>query len=557
MLSNSRSLALASFFDQVFVPLHLRHASATSLRLHREALGWFERALARPPRTSDLNAETVESFLRALADVGLSTARIHELRKRLVSIWRYAAQVGAAPAYVCPPIVEGKAVNRCWSSTTPAAGTLLHFSRTVFRPVLSENSPTDRGRYDSAVNYYHDFAGKLVGIAEVTPQTVSAFRDWLGRCKPSRQTALNYVRALRRIVRAAAPDRFTIMGGPSPKRPIAGELSASREHVSRALPEPVGEPGTLVEFFTTIYAPQTLTDCVKQHRASIIWTLRRLRECFGRDLLLSELSRATIAHFVAFLKASGLSPHTIKERRSIVLSLWRFANDQELAPPVPTFRRMKVPREQPDAWSRDEVARIIAASSRLDSPPIAGIPAQKFVRAMLLVGWYTGLRRGSLLKLRPQDIELETRWLYVPAAAMKNFVGKRFRIGADAADAIREIWDPSRALLFPTPNSFGSKHPFALVFPRLLKLAGVPRSRLRNGHWHKLRRSVATHIAVAQGLAAASALLGHSTAELLKQYVDPSYMVGTDATEWLPSVTGSPSRSNKPLAAGEGPDHAP
>src|SRR5690606_9377990 len=67
-------------------------------------------------------------------------------------------------------------------------------------------------------------------------------------------------------------------------------------------------------------------------------------------------------------------------------------------------------------------------------------------------------------------------------------------------------------------------------------------SRRTLNQFHKLRRSVATITAVNRGLAAASELLGHSSIEVTRRYVDPSRLPGSDFTEVLPVLTAAPDR---------------
>ena len=98
------------------------------------------------------------------------------------------------------------------------------------------------------------------------------------------------------------------------------------------------------------------------------------------------------------------------------------------------------------------------------------------MQAMLLVGWYTGLRRGSLLSLRPADVDLETRWIYVPATAMKNFVGKRFRSARTRASAHEQSGTRGRRV-FPFSDGSKGSPPLLRCFRVTLELAGVSKSR--------------------------------------------------------------------------------
>lgn len=540
MLSTS---PLFLFFDRVYCPLALRHRSAGYVEVHRGAIRSLAKAIGREPTLADLTHDRLAGALADLSAAGLGRLRLKGIRNCWLRVWKYAAELGLSAPCEPPRLPDSQTGSRAWNDSPPADGTLLAYYRRTFRPQLvAEPRCTQqmRARYDGAITALHDFAGRQLRLDEVTPDLVGSLRKQLadgGRERLAREHST----ALRRVLRSADPARWPLYGGAKPKRPIARELEAGITTRPRTLPEPSGEPGTLPHFYATIYKRQALAHVSDQHRGNVCRLLRLLRSCFGRDLQLSELSGETLATFVEWLGNSrGLV--TTKNVRGLLLSLWRFANDQELAPPVPRVRRIRIPRQAPDAWSLDELNRIIAASRRIDRLPIAGIPADRWWPAVLLTGWYTGLRRKSLLRLKPENIDLAARWINVPAGAMKNFVGQRFRIGQDAADAIREIFDSGRERLFAVDCDENNGRRLGEHFRQILQIAGVPKSLLPNGQFHKLRRTCATHVAASAGLAAASALLGHSSADLLKRYIDPRYIVGNDATAYLPSLAvASPS----------------
>lgn len=539
-LPPGRGLLLSRFFEDVYLPLQMRQAHPATLRLYREAIGWFRKALQRAPRLSDLERGTLAALYEAMAKVGLSLARIRDVRKRLCALWRYAAACGLAAPLDPAPLPDTKQVAdpRDWARGEPADGTLLAYYRREFRPALvaAGHGSNRRSEFDSAVNLFHDFCGACILVDAVTPERVAAFAEWLPARGVGKKTAYMYDKAIRRILRTARPELWPARG-PRPVRCILNERKAERLPGRRRIEDLTGEPGTVAHFWATLYK-QALARTTAQHRISVRTGIRLLRRFLGKDPLLSELTPALLAAFVAWLLEQGAHANTVKNHRNRLLSLWRYAHDEGYAPPPPArVRPIKVPRQSPDAWSLRELARLIAAAGRLDAPPIGGIPAADWWQAILLVGWYTGLRRRALLTLAPENIDPASRWINVPAGAMKNFVGQRFRIGQDAADALAKIIDPARERVFPIPEYALDQGKYVSDrFAEIITLAGVPKSELRNGQFHKLRRTTATHVAASAGLAAASALLGHSSADLLKRYIDPRFIVGNDATEFLPAL---------------------
>jgi integrase len=247
---------------------------------------------------------------------------------------------------------------------------------------------------------------------------------------------------------------------------------------------------------------------------------------------LNEQNDALAAEHFRWLRERGLAPATINHHRSGWFAVWNLACQRKLITQAPSVPKFRVHRDVPDAWTADEAARILEAASRIYPGRTAqGIPIGKLWRAIVLVLWYTGLRRGTLLKLRPADVDLQNGWLTVPAAAMKNRTGKRYKLGPDAIEALADIWDPNRARLFPLRWERAADH-----FRAVLKLAGIQTSGGSMSMFHRFRRTVATLVAVKKGLHAAMELLGHSSIEVTLRYIDPRFLPGTDFTDCLPPL---------------------
>lgn len=405
---------------------------------------------------------------------------------------------------------------------------LRDFLRLVFEPTrLRGCSPRYRAFFQEALQKFAEVLRREPLLADLNPTCMEllVLRLTVEGLSPDRIQTIK--KALRTLWRFAAD-----MGISPPVSPRRSALPPPPRIVHAAVP-PL--EATVAAFFESTYLPEALAHAGEKHRGKMKFLIALLKRCFGRDILLQELSGSIVAAFVSW-RSNEAGPGTVMRERGCILSIWRYAHDLGQAPPPCRVPKIRVPREQPDAWSLDEVRRIIDAASRLKAGPMCGVPAPKYWKAILLVCWYTGLRRGALLKIKPSYLELDQRWLYVPAGCMKNFVGKRYRLGQDAVDALREIYDPTRSEVFGEPATNCRLNE---QFQMILELAKVPPSRHFLNHFHKLRRTVATHTAVKMGLAAASALLGHGTGDLLKHYIDPTFTVGNDSTEWLPPLSSS------------------
>jgi integrase len=422
------NVPLATFFEELFLPLALRRCCGPYQQRFREAIGWLEKVLGRPPLVADLETLTLELALVQLARAGLGHHRIDAIRKRWLSLWRFAARLGwAVPV---PPL------GRRYVALPPS----------VARPPKNPKPP----------------------------------KPWLA-----------------------------------------------------------AEPGDIVDFFNTQYTIAT-TARHPRWRDRYESLFAKMHRCFGRNLRLGELSRERVAAFVAWMTQAGMHPRSIRHYRSALSTIWRLAAELgAVATEVPAWRKMRIPRQAPEAWTDEQCARIVAAAGELQRPDIGGIPAGKLMKAAILIVWWTALRRRSLLEIRVADIDL-AGWLVIPGERIKTGVGLKFKLGQDAVAAIGEILHPERELLFPARPELLND-----CFRAILKLAGVPRGRSRNGLWHQLRRSVATALANRAGTPAAAALLGHSSPTMtIAAYIDRALLDASDTTNFLPSLTDLARRNN-------------
>ncbi len=156
--------------------------------------------------------------------------------------------------------------------------------------------------------------------------------------------------------------------------------------------------------------------------------------------------------------------------------------------PMRDARRYRLP----DAWTVDEVQRIVEAAGRLDwiRAPIGPIPAGQWWRALLLVDYWTGLRVGALLGIRRSEIDLESAEIRIGQRGGPTPPEVPVRLGRDALSAVRAIWEPERELLFVTKRPPSMHRQFGLI----LDLAGVSAGKGRGrSQFEKWRQTAITH----------------------------------------------------------------
>jgi integrase len=180
--------------------------------------------------------------------------------------------------------------------------------------------------------------------------------------------------------------------------------------------------------------------------------------------------------------------------------------------------RIKQQREYPraaDYLSRDEIRAVTAA-------------CEGVLKTILTVAIHTGLRRGELLSLSWQDIDLERRVLTVRDS--KNHETRYVPLCQEATDALGEhrLWQTREvggiaSHVFVNPRSGEPYQNLRRGFATVLKRAGIT----RHFTFHGLRHTAASQMVMAGlPLQTVGAILGHRTAQMTLRYahLSPGYL---------------------------------
>jgi integrase len=553
---------LADFFRDQFSPARLTDKDARHVDRHEKAVSWLDFMLRRPATLSDLTPGSFRQLRELILDHGCTRLRASRITTCLERIARFARQTGAIARAkprrlrIARPEETKKSPrpqHPRFLNEPPAADTLAA-AWNLMRPELDGSQHRGRPRrrggqrrlsrnrlntIGAAIRQFDVFLGHYARPEDLTPERLAAFR--LHTIRQGRSEAASHKRVgdLRMVARQIEPSRF-----PDRRR--------------RAVDLPPPAPSSVREFFETIYVPERLLGATAEHVRHARQTLELLYQHDGRDTPIDELNDNLVAGFLNKLLERGLSRTTVNARRAMLLAVWRLAYEQQRVDRLSRIRKLRVNLDAPDSWSEDELRSIVAAPASMRwTKRIQGIPPADYYRALLLVVCQTAIRRGSLFQLSPADVDLEASILTVRAQNMKNRRGQRYKLGPDAIDAIRKIWDPHRPRLFPVP----SVKQFHYDLRRIITVAGLaPSPRSTCNMTHKLRRSVATILAARRGIPAASHLLGHASVQVtMRHYVDTSRLPEQNLAAVLPDLTtpaggpveasGSPAMDNDPTAA--------
>lgn len=157
-----------------------------------------------------------------------------------------------------------------------------------------------------------------------------------------------------------------------------------------------------------------------------------------------------------------------------------------------------MPEPQPEAWTEDEVARLLAACPQLGD-------AGPWFSATIAAAWESGLRRSDLRGL--------ARWQIGPVIRLRqrktNYTHEP-RLRPETVASVLAL-PGNQPLACPWgPRKYGA------LWGRLRRLAGLD----GRGGCQRLRRSGATAVACQEGLEAASEFLGHRSGGMWRWYVD-------------------------------------
>lgn len=283
----------------------------------------------------------------------------------------------------------------------------------------------------------------------------------------------------------------------------------------------------VTEFLDSVYFPLRLRGKSPRTLALYRRSIAMFAKHLERPARLTDFTDLSVSSHLHALEAAGKAPHTIDKERSQLLALWRFACDRRLLRHYPTIMRSRLPKRDPIAWTSDQLRQLFKAIDR-EPGELAGIPARLWWRALHLVMWDTSERIGALLKLTWTCLDLDARWVTIPAEIRKGKTGdETSRLHPDTVAALMAIRDPIRDLVFPWPHNYGY---IWKAYGLIMSSAHLPNDRFHK--FHAVRRSVASHFEAAGGNA--TRLLGHSSRAITERsYLDPRIVPQLQAADML------------------------
>lgn len=232
--------------------------------------------------------------------------------------------------------------------------------------------------------------------------------------------------------------------------------------------------------------------------------IRRIRHEFG-DKRIDQITASDIDKFLVGLRRNNLSSASVNRYRSRLSSMmnraimWGYREGN----PVRMVLRLKE-EKLPDRYlMRVEFQALLNSCDR-------------DLRAFVHLAAVTGMRRGELMALQWEDIDLEIGYLVVRAANSKTSEGRTIPLNGEAREILRSFGDHQEGRVFPFQN-FPRRR-----WERVIRDLGWDRinvPRLRKWRFHDMRHHAASWLAMADvPMSKVAKILGHKELKTTQRY---------------------------------------
>jgi len=249
----------------------------------------------------------------------------------------------------------------------------------------------------------------------------------------------------------------------------------------------LGPPDVSLTEWLDRFARSVKPNCSETYFRIVLYTLKRLRG-FLQESGVHTTRALKREHFAAYAEGElgrGLKPKSVANnlqvvKRAVVWGIEEGLLDERLRR---SFPKVKVLRHKRRVLSKAEIERVLGLFQ--DDP----------LYPVVLTALYTGMRRGELVGLRCEHVDLETGVISLPADITKNNRPRSIRVHDRLRPVLRRLVDGRQGWVFTEPRKGGQLTPdyvsrhFSRMVGREPELADVS--------FHCLRHTCATRLAAA------------------------------------------------------------
>jgi len=288
------------------------------------------------------------------------------------------------------------------------------------------------------------------------------------------------------------------------------------------------------------YVRERLLDGSPRTAPEFFGVVNGLRKFKGCDVRLCELCDDLAIDYNAWLKEQGLAKATRAKHRRHLLALWKYSRRRRFwrdnldeRPEEPDIDPIRTPKREPEAWTIDQLGRILQAAVTLPGS-ICGIAARDWWPGLILTVYDTSLRISPIMYAPASAIDLEMGRFRVMAEFQKHDADQGFTLHGQTLEILRRFVRCNMERAFPWPyDPKGNWQKLRRGLREILTLAGLPIGP--KDLFHKLRKTSLSYTKKEAGLDAAVDQAGHSSAQVtIRHYLDPTITGGRDAALKLP-----------------------
>ncbi|MHC4867209.1 MAG: hypothetical protein ACYTEX_24285, partial [Planctomycetota bacterium] len=267
---------------------------------------------------------------------------------------------------------------------------------------------------------------------------------------------------------------------------------------------------TLSQFAESVYVPAKL-DLSPGRVTQLLISIRAVDKWARRPVQIGQLTEPLILRFLA-AHLKDHAPSTVNARRRDILAILRLAYRRKYTKHDP--ERMEIPKvREPKrlvkAWTKHEVARLIAQARRL-SGCVGMIPRRDWWPSFLLTIWDSSARVGSVKQALVRRLNLREGHLIL--YHQKTACEQLYWLSAETLSSIASHYCPHRELLFPWP--YCRDYLWRYFRQYVVEPAGLIAETTGMGLFAKLRRSRITDQVRTTSLEDGRRLAGHTRPEI-------------------------------------------
>ncbi len=255
----------------------------------------------------------------------------------------------------------------------------------------------------------------------------------------------------------------------------------------------------------------TVGDLLKRYRDTIT-PAKRAKETEG------YMIKTMLAHPLSFVSLNRLSPTDIAQYRDdrlkqvssstvlrelvLLTHMFNLAIKEWHVPltvnPTSRITKPQANQARDRRLENDELVRLLASMKKTRNP---------FLKSAFLLAVHTGMRRGEMLNLTWENVDLERRTAFLPLT--KNGTARTVPLSPEAIVAFKNLGVRNEGRVLPiTPNAL------RLAWSRIKRRTGIS-----NLHWHDLRHeAVSRFFELGLSVPEVSLISGHRDPRMLARY---------------------------------------